>query len=144
MGLSNEVRNPERLTELEEMLPQTAFQSHILRFGLVQLAILMAVFVLEVAQMNINKWGDSWGAGCIVGVVGFCLLAHWYAINRHQEKIDKGEIKPNQCTSSNQFGWMSKQACIFTGILFTAVLAYQLGQIFLWPTVWKESRYENN
>ena len=100
---------------------------NIFRFALIQTVILVTIFVLEIAQMNINKWGDSWGAGCIVAAVGYCLLAHWYAINRHQEKINNGEIKPNQYTASNQFGWMSVKACIFTGIIFVAVLGYQLG-----------------
>ena len=109
------------------MLLKSFQKSHVLRFGLVQFIILLTIFLLEIAQMNINKWGDSWGSGCIVAAVGYCLFIHWYAINRHQEKIDKGEIKPNQYTSSNQFGWMSKLACVFTGILFVAVLAYQLG-----------------
>ena len=69
------------------------------------------------------------------------LVQHWYSINRHQEKINAAEIRPNQVTGSNQFGWMSRIAGYFTGALFVLVLAFQCGQLILWPTVWKESRY---
>ena len=34
---------------------------------------LVLIFCLELAQMNTNKWGDSWGAGCIIGAIGFTL-----------------------------------------------------------------------
>ena len=48
-------------------------QSHVNRFGYIQLTILVIIFALELAQMNTNKWGDSWGAGCIVAAVGYAL-----------------------------------------------------------------------
>ena len=34
---------------------------------------LVLIFLLELSQMNINKWGDSWGAGCVIGAIGFTL-----------------------------------------------------------------------
>ena len=39
---------------------------------------------------------------------------------------------------------MTKWGGISTSLLFVLVLAYQLFQVFLWPTVWKESRYYKN
>ena len=35
-------------------------------------SILLLVLALEIAQMNINVWADSWGAGCLY--VGRFLL----------------------------------------------------------------------
>ena len=48
-------------------------KSHVNRFGYIQLTILVSIFGMELAQMNINKWGDSWGAGCVVAAVGYAL-----------------------------------------------------------------------
>ena len=43
---------------------------------------LVLIFILELAQMNINKWGDSWGAGCVIGAIGFTLRKCHYFLSK--------------------------------------------------------------
>jgi len=42
---------------------------------------LVLIFLLELSQMNINKWGDSWGAGCVIGAIGFTLRKRYYLMS---------------------------------------------------------------
>jgi len=40
------------------------------KFSIGTASLLAIIFCLDLAQMNINQWGDSWGAGCLVAAIG--------------------------------------------------------------------------
>ena len=124
---------------------------------------LVLIFILELAQMNINKWGDSWGAGCVIGAIGFtlrksqnndyffqklvpkprCLVQHWYSLERHRQKISNSQLRfsDSEEPKSYQFGLLRKLGGIVCLVLYLSSFTYQFLQMFLWPTVWKENRY---
>ena len=95
--------------------------------------------------MNINKWGDSWGAGCLISTIGICYVQHSYSLSRHRQKIENGELNGIiEINQLRQFGLIGKRGGIFSVGLYITVLIYQCGQVLLWPTVWKTTRYHCN
>ena len=42
-------------------------ESFVLR--LIIWGLLGIIFALEITQMNLNRWADSWGAGCVLTAI---------------------------------------------------------------------------
>lgn len=85
--------------------------------------------------MNLNKWADSWGAGCVFASVASVLFEQWYSVRRHQER------NMDMYIPSIKASLLHRRAFMVAISVISMIGLYQFLSIILWPTAFKQSRY---
>ena len=105
------------------------------RLRIITFTLLIIIFILEIVQMNLNIWADSWGAGCVFASVGSVLFQQWYAVRRHKERNMDMYIPSIKASLIHRRGFIISMGFIGT------VMGFQFLEIIIWPTAFKDSRY---